>query len=226
MPKAKQDVVIQEPPMEEFGKKHSCIKRTCLSGCGCVILLIIGFVALINFATTHRGVRNLKSIPRQVTATVPLYDAQNVKSIKLETENGSKIVLAVTSFLPKLVLSPLIVVSPEKLMENPAVGQGAYKENLKTFFKKPLRQPQNTYILEWKNLPAELSFIEDYYESELKKRDFTVEESSRSTSTVQMIFKKDGVEGVFLGQDMRPEKDGTDTVVVTINMETPSPAQP
>ena len=82
MPKTRGDVVIQEPPLEEFGKNHSCLKRTCLSGCGCFFIFLIGTLFLINYATKQRE-REIKNIPRLVTESVPLYDAQNIHKIKI-----------------------------------------------------------------------------------------------------------------------------------------------
>lgn len=217
MLKPKEDVVIQDPAIEEFGKKHSCIKRTCLSGCGCFLLFLILFVVAINVASHPRS-RSLKAIPPPLKVQVPLYDTQNVQKITVIKNTDNNLLGGVLSLVPKMILSPVVVVKPELFLTRPQHGEDAALENLKIFFKKPLSEPKETYTLQWKNLSAELSFIKDYYQSELEKKQFTLKTIQTSTSTLNISFQKHGISGVILGEDHSDKKDGTDFVSVQVSI--------
>ncbi len=217
----KDDVVIQEPPMEEFGKRHSCIKRTCLSGCGCVIFFLIGAVFLVNFAAKER-IRELKHIPENVEETVPLYDAQNVRTIQQINGKEKNAGFEIAAIIPKLFLSPLVVTFPEKFIENPEHGgRDAHISNIKKFLKRPLADQRNTVILEWTNLSAEPKFIVEYYQTELKQKQFQIQSTGKTSSSTQLLFEKNDINGAVYIQDETPRKEGTDFVSVRIQIKDP-----
>lgn len=218
MPKPREDVVIQEPPVEEFGKKHSCIKRTCLSGCGCFFIFIIGSLILINYATNERE-RSLKNIPEKIQKNIPLYDEQNIKTIKMLSGEEKQKKLGLIAIFPKLLLSPMVVQWPEKFIENPEHGgRAAHIANIKRFVKLPVGDSKDIVTLEWKNLAAEPKFVEEYYTNELTKNNFTLEKAGQTTSSSQILFEKEQTSGTLLIQDTTPKIEGTDTVILKIHM--------
>lgn len=220
MPKPREEVVIQEPPMEEFGKKHSCIKRTCLSGCGCFFIFIIGALILINYATNERE-RSLKNIPETVKKNVPIYDEQNIESIKFLSGEEKQKKLGLIAIFPKMLLSPMIVQWPEKFLEKPEHGgRAAHLANIKAFLKLPVGQNKDIITLEWKNLSAEPKFIEEYYTNELTKSNFTLENAARTASSSQILFQKEEISGTLSIQDTTPKTEGTDTVLLKVHMKT------
>lgn len=214
----KDDVVIQEPPMEEFGKRHSCIKRTCLSGCGCFVLFIIAAVVIINLATRDHT-KNLKAIPPSLPQKVPLYDALNVRTIKFTSGEAQSKAYQTAAIVPKIFLAPIVFTWPEKFVDNPKIGgRDAFLENMKKFLKRPVASTPDTILLEWDHLSAEPKFIEEYYKSELKKKQFSVEQASRTASSTQLLFKKDATAGAIFITDNDARREGTDYVSVKINM--------
>lgn len=220
MPKPREEVVIQEPPVEEFGKKHSCIKRTCLSGCGCFFIFIIAALILINYATNERE-RNLKNIPEKIQKNIPLYDEQNIKTIKFLNGEEKQKKLNYIALFPKIVISPMIIQWPEKFITNPQKGgKEAHLANIKTFLKLPIAEVKDTITLEWKALPAEPKFIEEYYTNELTKNHFTLETASKTASSSQILFQKEKISGVVYIQDNSPTIEGTDLITLKIYMST------
>lgn len=219
MPK-KDDIIIQEPPLEEFGKKHSCIKRTCLSGCGCLFLFLFGSIFLIHYATREHE-REIKRIPPLVERNVPLYDTQNLSKIKIINGEERQKGFELAALIPKLFISPLIIEWPEKFVENPQKtgGNQAHIANIKKFLKKPLSESKDVVTVEWKNLSAEPKFVEEYYKDELTKRDFKIENTARTTSTSQLLFEKPGISGAVYIQDFSARKEGTDFVSVKVTMK-------
>jgi len=184
----KDDVVIQEPPMEEFGKRHSCVKRTCLSGCGCILFFIIGGVFLINFAAKER-IKDLKHIPETVESNIPLYDPQNVRHIQQISGKEKNKGFEIAALVPKVLISPLVITFPEKFIENPKKGdRDAHIANIKTFLQTPLGDQRDTLILEWTNLSAEPKFLVEYYQTELKKKQFQIQATGKTTSSTQLLF--------------------------------------
>lgn len=214
------DVVIQEPPMEEFGKRHSCIKRTCLSGCGCFLLFVIGTLVLINFATRDHT-KNLKNIPPTIQKEIPLYDTNNVNTIKFTSGKDQSNAYQKAAIVPKLFLAPFVYSWPEKFVENPQYGSGreVFIENMKNFLKRPVAKTPDTILLEWDHLSAEPRFVEEYYKSELKKKQFSVEQTSRTASSTQLLFQKEATTGAIFITDNDARREGTDYVSVKINMD-------
>ncbi len=214
----KNDVIIQDPPMEEFGKRHSCIKRTCLSGCGCVLLFFLGILFVVHFASQERT-KELKEIPKSVVSSVPLYDAQNIRTIQFTNAQEKNIAIEIAGFIPKIILSPFVIGFPEKFIENDNTeASSTHFENIKTFLQRPLEDKKDTIFLEWTNLSADPKFVAEYYKNELKKQNFQIEETHINTYFTKIIFKKEDIRGILSIQDQSPTKEGTDSVSITIHM--------
>ncbi len=67
------NVEIKNPPIGEFNKKPSCIKRGCFGGCGLIILFLIAILVILKFTTTENP-KELKALPEFFPAEIPIYD--------------------------------------------------------------------------------------------------------------------------------------------------------
>jgi hypothetical protein len=87
------------------------------------------------------------------------------------------------------------------------------------FIEKIVNNKKDSYRVEWTELPAQPSFIQNYYRTELKKRNFLIDISSDSEVVNQFTFKKDDISGVlYIKDDLIAE--GTDYVLLIINIPT------
>lgn len=220
------NVEIKEPPMEELGKKHSCLRRTCATSFGCFIVLILVSVLILKFAIGPK-VRELKDIPSQFAEHVPLYDSENINTIKItkgqERNRGAEYI----AFLPKLVISPVVLVldNGDSFIQNNNPSTSTIKEDLTAkekfvaFMKTPVADHSDEYVIEWKNLDAEPSYIEEYYRNELAEAGFQSNLSSRTQTMRNFTFSKYGIDGVLYIKDHN-ETEETDMVELTVKIDT------
>lgn len=191
MRKDKNQIEIKEPPLGELKKKKSCLKKTCFGGCGCIVILIFGILLALKFASKPRN-KELKELPAYFIENVPIYDEEGIH--KIEFLSGSR----------RKELIEKILFIPTKLI-------GSAKTNL------PLTGQKDAYRIEWTELPAQQSFIQNYYKTELKKKGFTIDIASGNEVVEQFTFKKENISGVlYIKDDLIAE--GTDYVLLIINI--------
>lgn len=78
-------VEIKEPPMQEFKKRGSCFKRTCVVGCGSIVLFILIVIAGAIAAGKPRT-KELRNLPDHFPKSVTLYDANSIDRITILSE--------------------------------------------------------------------------------------------------------------------------------------------
>ena len=121
-----EQIEIKEPPIQELGKKRSCLKRTCFTGCGCIVIFIIASVLLLKFATGPRT-KKLNEVPDNFPESIPLYDSDNIQEINFTSGKEKGRILEITAFIPKLILSPIIL----GLGKDADSGAGGISKNIK-----------------------------------------------------------------------------------------------
>ena len=203
-------VEIKEPPLQELNKKRSCLKRSCLTGCGCILIFLIACLIILKIASSPTT-KELKTLPPTISNTVPIYDEKNIDSILFTSgaDRGKAIELA--AYVPKLVLMPFIVVLEQRYRAPDAIL---------SLIQEPVADHRDLYSITWKNLDAGPKFVQDFYRGELTKRGYTLETSTETSEIKQFTFKntKD-IEGAIYIKDI-PDKNGTDTVVLSLQMPT------
>lgn len=212
-------VVIQEPPIQELKKKKSCLKRSCVSGCGCVIIFLVISLLILKFTSGPR-IKELKEIPDQFPTAIPIYDGDNISKINFTSgqERGKSV--EVIAYVPKLVFSPLLVLWEQKTgKENYSDKEKSFFENFINIMKEPVTDHRDIIKIEWTELPAEPKFVYEYYQSELERNDFKLKNKNNNNKNYQFSFSKDNIEGVLYIEDVA-QKTGTDYISLTVNTPT------
>lgn len=216
------NIVIQEPPLQELSKKKSCFKRSCLTGCGCIIIFLIASLAILKFATGPRS-KELKNIPDNFPVSIPVYDKDNINKITFISGKERSQGIEIVAFVPKLILSPIILaldkILPMKKTDNGANAQikkNTSWEDFIHFMKKPISNRRDIIQIEWAALGAEPKFISEYYQTELEKNEYKISNNSVTDEIHQFSFQKEEIEGVIYIEDKTPES-GTDYFSLTVN---------
>lgn len=221
------NVEIVEPPIGELTKKYSAfstIKRTCLSGCGCLILLIIGIIIFMRLALGS-GPQTLKKIPDNFPTNIPVYDENNIEQITFVSGKYKNRAIEIAAIFPKIILSPFLLTLNKNEQNTNDTNKMTSVTNLWKIISAPVSDHRDTVQIEWRNLDATPSFIINYYKTELKKEDYNIDEESKGNNTQQFSFSKDNITGSIYVQGNEEIKAGTDYMFLMINLgETSSPA--
>ncbi len=207
------NIEIKEPPLEELKKKSSCLKHSCLTGCGGIFFIILASLIILKFSDGSHSVE-LKSVPNNFPQTIPVYDKDNIDRIIFTPTNQASLPKKLAIFVPKFILSPGLL-----LWEKHSLN---FKEtltwnNLREFIKEPPLELRDTVEIQWGDLSAEPRFIEKYYKNELTKNKYQIQMISDNENNYQFNFKNDNIEGVFYLTD-NSAKNGTDFFSLTIKI--------
>lgn len=214
-------IEIQEPPMQEFKKQRSCLKRACFTSCGCLVFFLIGALLILKFTSGPR-VKELKSTPPNFPADITIYDKDDISKITVISGEERGRALETIAYVPKLILSPIFLVLEKKFpvrKENPEgrIEQKTTWESFVSLMKEPVADHRDKAQIEWTELPAESRFVYNYYKDELEKAGFAINEASDKDNVRQFAFSLDDTEGVLYITD-DAQKPGTDFVSLTVNI--------
>lgn len=220
MRKNTNQVEIKEPPIGGLKKKKSCLSKTCFGGCGCIVILIFGCLIALKLASQPRT-KELKELPAVFTENIPLYDEKSINKIEFLSGKKRNDLIEKILFIPKTLIAPVLV-ELEKIQNKGQSGQEKITSyfdwgEIKNKINTPITDQRDIYRLDWTELPAQPSFIQNYYKTELKKKDFIIDISSSNEVVNQFTFKKENISGVlYIKDDLIA--DGTDYVLLIINM--------
>ena len=218
-------VEIKEPPIEQLTKKKSCLRRACVSCLGCVGIVVIISLVLLKFTLRPKPIE-IKDLPELFAESVPTYDIEGAERIYLtkgaERNKGAEY----AAFLPKLFISPIVLILDRDNDFTPQEDKGIGKQSvtlarrLVAFIKAPIADHRDIITIQWKQLDANANFLEEYYRTELKKRNFKIGITSSNKSTRQFTFEKTGIDGLIYIQD-DPRTVATDglSLTATISLE-------
>ena len=211
------NIEIQEPPLQEIKKSRSCLKQTCSTGCGCIVLIIIALILLLKFVAVPRE-QTLKKIPVNIETTLSIYDHDNVDRITFVSGEKRKQISTFLTYVPKLLLVPAIVALdidiPTDQTDDVSQWERAYR-----FVNESEKDTRDSIIIEWKDISTEPDFIEEFYKKELRKKEFTVHSGTKTIKTTEFQFFKKEIEGSLYIED-NPEIKGTDFFSVTLHLPT------
>ena len=219
------NVEIVEPPIGELTRKYSAfstIKRTCLTGCGCLVLLIIGIIIFVRLALGS-GPQTLKKVPDNFPNDIPIYDIDNNEQITFVSGKYKNRGIEIAAFFPKIILSPLFLTLNKNEQNTNDTGRIASVKNLWNIISAPVSDHRDTVQIEWRSLDAEPSFIINYYKTELQKNDYKIDVESEGKAVRQFSFSKDTITGSIYVQGNEELKPGTDYVVLTVNLGQENP---
>lgn len=221
-------IEIKQPPVEELAKRHSCLRRSCATSCGCVVFIVIISLLILKF-TVGPQVKEVKDLPPAFAETVPLYDSETIEKIEITEGSERNKAAEYAAFFPKLFISPVVVALDKGSAFIPSYDPLEY-ENKKTltrlfdkfvaFMKTPVADHRDEYYIEWRGLEADRTFIEEFYRTKLKRNGFELGATSKHPSKRQFSFTKSNIDGILYIHD-QPETEETDLVSlrVTIDIE-------
>ena len=214
------NVEIVEPPIGELTRKYSAfsaIKRACLTGCGCLVLVIIGIIVFIRLALGS-GPETLKTVPENFPTEIPIYDSDSIEQITFISGKYKNRGIEIAAFFPKLILSPLLV---NMNKDNQTNAQPTDKitsvKNLWQTITTPVSDHRDTVQIEWRKLPADPYFVIGYYKTELQKAGYTIEVESEGNDVQQFSFSKHEISGSMYVQGAPGQ--GAEFALLTVNLE-------
>jgi hypothetical protein len=219
-----EQIEIKEPPIQEITKRKSCARRSCTTGLGCIVIFLVAALLLLKFAAGP-NVKNLKQVPDNFPKEIPVYDKDNITKITFISGKEKNRVLEMAAFIPKLILSPIILVLDNSIETkrdvddkgNVSIKKEADWKDWWRLMQEPIADDRDIIQIEWTGLPAEPRFIYKYYENELKKFDYEIEQISYNDEKKEFSFQLDEIEGIIYVEDITKE-NGTDFVSLTINI--------
>jgi len=211
-------VTIQEPAINEIKKPRSCFRRTCGSGCGCLMILLIAAAAGAWLFVPPEP-KKLTTLPDTLPENLPLYKRDAVTHITYLSAERKKRGPETVAILPKIIITPLIL-GLNRLQEGsasttprltPASLWNATRDALKT----PLTTYRHTTVITWDALGAEPNFIDEWYQNEFKKQHYQIERSFTSSTARAMRFMNATTTGTIFIDDV-PQTAGTDRVIMDV----------
>lgn len=214
------NVEIKEPPIQELQRKRSCLKRSCTTGCGCLILLLIGSLLLLQFATQPRS-KEVRAIPTHVSDNLPIYDEDAIERISVTSGKERGKVARRLAVVPKVIASPVLLVL-ERSSDTSSTTESVIS-SIRSYLDAPIGDSRDQVAIEWNKQAAKPSFIDNYFQVELKKRKFDITVTSKSDNLRQFSFvhKERQIDGVIYIQD-NPDESGTDYVLMTVDIPMPT----
>lgn len=214
------NIEIIEPPLNELTKKHS-YKRTCLSGCGCLLLVIIAAVIGLR-VYIGPGPTTVKVLPANFPTDIPVYDKDAIEDMTFISGKYKNRGIEIAAFFPKIILSPMLV-KMEQGGTSTVADAGKWK-GMWQIITAPVGDHRDTIQINWRNLDADPSFIIAYYRKELTKKNFKIEIESEGKNVRQFSFsREDGTSGSLYVQGGEVAKTGTDFAILTVNLPTQPP---
>lgn len=219
------NVEIVEPPIGELTKRYSAfssIKRTCFTGCGCLVVLLIAIAIFLRLALGS-GPQTLKNIPANFPKDITIYDEDNIEQITFVSGKYKNRGIEIAAFFPKIILSPLFLTLNKSEQNTEDAGKLASVKNLWKIMSAPVSDHRDTVQIEWRNLDAEPTFIINYYKTELQKRGYKIDVESEGQAVRQFSFSQDTITGSIYVEGDDTVKPGTDYVVLTVNLGLENP---
>jgi len=212
MPREVDEIQIQGPPIDEIRKRSSCLKRSCGTLLGIIIVLLMVFSLLIHLVVSP-NTKKLSTIPTDFPAGIPLYDNENIDAITYISGKERGQAIELLAFVPKAILSPLILA-----IESADEAAGADTETLWESFIRilgtPLADHRQVVTIEWSELQAAPAFIQSYYRSALTNAGY--EETSEQHPNRVRFVDEYGTTVTVDVHDNGNAQDGTDYAILKI----------
>lgn len=214
MRRQKERVYIQEPPVEQLHQRRSCFKRTCMTGCGCLIFFVIGSVFLLQLIGGPRE-RKVNELPADVRSSIPLYEKDALEEIRLIPGSEQGRGLQVIAYIPKLIVSPIAASLESQTTLGP---DDTFLSRIKRFVQMPVTEEHDTYVITWHKLAADEDFVLDFYKQSLHESGFDTSDPIKRRGSTEYSFTKGSTSGTVLINDTI-KGAGTDEVIVTISLK-------
>ncbi len=217
-------VSIQDPTIKTLHKRKSCLHRSCVSGLGFItffiIILIIGVRVIIG-----PGARDLNGLPGNFPESIVLYDQDNIQKVRFVSGKSKQRGFEVAALIPKIIMAPIFAtLNPERdLKKSIESGHVVYRKDVQwsdfaSLIATPITKDMDTVAIEWSNLGADMTFIEDFYTNELRKAGFSYELQPSKADSSLVTFHKGDISGSLYLEDHDVDLRGTDYATLTVDI--------
>src|SRR3989339_281549 len=218
MPKNLDSIEIVEPPIQELSKQRHGFLKTCLTSCLIIVILVtIGIFALKY--SLGPGPKNLKKLPDNFPADVPIYDKENIETITFISGRYKNRGVEIAAFLPKIILSPLIArITPAGNPSANSDSQSGSFTNIWRVITTPVSDGHDSIQIEWRDMDTSPEFFISYYKKELEKKNFSIDTESEGKTFRQITFSRaDGISGSAYASWDADDKTRTQYALLTVN---------
>jgi hypothetical protein len=212
-----ENIEIVEPPVGELSRQQGSFKKTCLTGCGCVIFLVIAVVGALRFFIGS-GPSTLTKLPANFPTSIPVYEKDSIESITYISGVYKHRSTEIAAFFPKVILSPMLM-HLQRDTSSSSTGFMAANRNFWSVLTTPVSDSRDTIIIKWANIESEPDFIISYYRKELNKNDYELTETENNDSSLNFSFQgQNGVSGTLIVDTSNLESSGTDYAALTVSI--------
>lgn len=210
------NVEIVEPPIGELTKQTGSVKRTFLTGCGCVIFLLIFLIIGVKIFVGP-GPKEIKLLPKNFPESIPVYEKDSIESVTFISGKYKNRSIEIAAFFPKIILSPMLL----KVRNETEKEAGGFLITNKNFWKlltTPVGDSRDTVQIQWENMDADPNFIISYYKKELDKKNFTVSNVMKINNSFQITFEDPkGISGTLYAEEAE-DHSKTSYAFLTVNI--------
>lgn len=229
MTRRPEDIIIQEPPIQELSRQYSCLRRSCFS-CLSVLLVILAVSLLILKFTLIPAPRELKKAPTSFTDSIPLYDPDSITKITLLPGADRSRAVEAAAMVPKAIIAPFFIT----LDKNQSFLKRSYPSstlNLQTasfgkkfnlFLHAPIGDHRDEITITWQDISADPTFISEYFIKELNKRGFVIMAPEQTNQITQYTFNRADLDGSIYIEN-KADTPLTDSMIITIQTSTSTP---
>lgn len=229
MSRRPEDIIIQEPPIQELSRQYSCLRRSCFS-CLSLVLVILAASLLILKFTLVPAPRELKKAPPSVSETIPLYDTDSLTKITVLPGSDRSRAVEAAAWIPKAIVAPFFITLDKNQSflkraypsSTTDLAKASWGEKFNLFLNAPIGDHRDEITLEWSDVGADTKFITEYYIEELNKRGFIITAPGQTERIIQYTFSRTDLDGsIYIEND--PVTPTTDTMIIKIQTSTSTP---
>jgi hypothetical protein len=210
------NVEIIEPPIGELSKQRSSFRKTCLTGCGCVIFLVAGLLGGLRLYVGS-GPTTVKNLPAEFPKSIPVYEKDSISKMTYISGRYKDRSMNIAAFFPKVILSPLLLQMGNS--DSTSTSFIAANRNFWKLLTAPVGDSRDTIQIEWKSMDADPGFMVSYYRKELQKEHYRLGDVTQDKNTLQFAFENDeNISGTLYTESDSENHAGTDYASLTVNI--------
>jgi predicted nucleic-acid-binding protein len=203
------DIEIVEPPLKELTKKSSFFRISCLSGCGCLLLVLVG--GLIGWRIIF-GSHSTKmtSLPQNFPASIPIYNRDAIERVNVVQKKYQERREALATIISHMITGSDTNSSTENTIKK------AWEKLTATSTSFDI------ITIAWSSTAVKPPFVSSYYKKELQDRGYLIEQELSQEGIERFFFfnTKEEIRGSFSAEPLNLQtKNGTYVILEVIAAE-------